>query len=74
MKIFPNFVAFSEYMNFTLCGRNQGCTLYRNVYFFKIERIGMKQKTESFSGKFQRLVLGLVGLVDAKGADVVQPI
>ena len=26
-----------------------------------------------FSGKFHRLVLGLVGLIDAKGIDVAQP-
>ena len=31
-------------------------------------------KGEQFPPKFYRLVLGLVGLIDAKGIDVAQPI
>ena len=31
-------------------------------------------KTEQLSPKFHGLVLGLVGLIDAKGIDVAQPI
>ena len=31
-------------------------------------------KAEQFSPKFHRLVLGIVGLIDAKGINVTQPI
>ena len=30
--------------------------------------------TEQLSAKFHRLVLGLVGLIDAKGINMIQPI
>ena len=32
------------------------------------------QILKTFLGKFQKLVLGLVGLIDAKGIDAAQPI
>ena len=32
------------------------------------------QKAEQFLSKFHGLVLGLVGLIDAKGIDVAQPL
>ena len=36
--------------------------------FFKIAN------SQKFSQKFHRLVIGLVGLIDAKGTDLSQPI
>ena len=36
--------------------------------------ISTSPKAEQFSPKFHRLVLGIVGLIDAKGINVTQPI
>ncbi len=48
--------------------KNSKWPIFQNGRFSKLPIL------EIFSRKFHRLVLGLVGLIDAKGIDVAQPI
>ena len=43
-------------------------------FFSKKNQNGRPPKVEQLLPKFHRFVLGLAGLIDAKGTDVAQPI
>ena len=59
--------------NFFFEKKNPKWPIFQNGQFFKIAFFKIAN-SQTFLGKFHGLVLGLVGLIDAKGIDVAQPI
>ena len=50
------------------------CTLYNVILRIARNLLKTSENIKKKLGKFHRLILGLVGLIDAKGIDVAQPI